>query len=183
MGIQVVPALLVTVSQYMNWCSFQWLKISKWISGVLRSVSGASVQAQICVFKLHPEEYEFGIISAHYSIIKTWSCFIKKRCDLWKSHAVIWLPCLDDRSLVRMWGMRRPVVWLWRGNQLALRLIKAISPAVWVLHTVFSTFRENWLECSLWAGSHRLHLQNHFPDSYSHFLWKPAQSSSRGDGR
>lgn len=22
-------------------------------------------------FKLHPEEYEFGIISAHYSIIKT----------------------------------------------------------------------------------------------------------------
>lgn len=175
MGIQVVQFLLVTVSQYMNWCSFQWLKnVEMNIRVTEKCLWCICTDTQIFVFfKLHPEEYEFGIIDAHYSIIKTWSCFIKKRCDLWKSHAVIWLP-LFEWWLVRMRDEEGSLLWRCdAGNQLTLRLIKAISPTQFEFFTLSSpTFRENWLECSLWAGSTRLHLQNHFPDDYSHFLWE-----------
>lgn len=81
-------------------------------------------------------------------------------------------PCLDDRSLVRMRDEEGSLLWAVAdaGIQLALRLIKAISPTQFEFFTLSSPpSGRTGLECSLWAGSTRLHLQNHFPDDISSF--------------
>ena len=93
-------------------------------------------------------------------------------------------PCLDDRSLVRMRDEEGACCERCdAGNQLALRLIKAISPTQFEFFTLSSppSGRTGWSAPS-GQDPHGCIFKITFQTIILISFGKPAQSSSRGDG-
>lgn len=93
-------------------------------------------------------------------------------------------PCLDDRSLVRMRDEEGACCEQCdAGNQLALRLIKAISPTQFEFFTLSSppSGRTGWSAPS-GQDPHGCIFKITFQTITLISFGKPAQSSSRGDG-